>query len=138
MAPRRPLLRETGIVAVGGCVGTAARLGIDAALPEPGGLPLGIAVANLTGAFLLGLLLGLLAGRGPDVGRRRDLRLLLGTGVLGGYTTYSALAVGTLDLAAPTDGGSLLLAASYAGGSLVLGLLAAVAGTVLGRRAGAS
>src|SRR5699024_11239433 len=55
-------------------------------------LPVGTFLANISGAFLLGLLVESLSRRGADHGRRRDLRLLLGTGLLGGYTTYSALA----------------------------------------------
>ena len=50
---------------------------------------------NLGGAFLLGLLLESLLRAGAENPRRRTLRLLLGTGFLGGFSTYSALATDT-------------------------------------------
>src|SRR5690625_1607156 len=87
-----PGLRGIGLVALGGTVGTLARYLLDALIGDTAGLPLGIFIINITGAFLLGVLIESLALGGPDRGRRRDLRLLLGTGLLGGYTTYSLLA----------------------------------------------
>ncbi|MCK2026156.1 CrcB family protein [Microbacterium sufflavum] len=122
-------LRRVLLVALGGTVGTAARLALGLALPDPGGFPLAVLLANLLGA----LLIGVVAARLPA---SADLRLLLGTGVLGGFTTYSAFMTGTVALwdTAP------LLAAAYAAGSLVLGLAAAALGLRLGRprRGGAS
>ena len=80
---------------------------------------------------MLGLLLELLSRRGPDVGARRLLRLGLGTGVMGGYTTYSTFALETVRL---LEGGALLLGIGYALGSVLLGLAAAWAGTLLAIR----
>jgi CrcB protein len=94
-------------------------------------LPLGTLLVNVTGSFALGALLTVLALRGDDSGRRREARLLLGTGVLGGYTTYSALAVETDTL---LRDGHVALGAAYAIGSVVLGVLAATAGAATGRR----
>ncbi len=91
-------------------------------MDDPGGFPLAVLLANVLGA----LLIGVVAARLPA---SAELRLLLGTGVLGGFTTYSALMTGTLAL----WGAAPLLAAAYAVGSLVLGLLAAAAGLRLGR-----
>ena len=54
---------------------------------------------NVVGAFLLGTLLELLADRSIDAGGSRRIRLTPGTGVLGGFTTYSALAADTATLA---------------------------------------
>lgn len=116
--PRRILL-----VALGGTIGTAARLALGLLVPDGGGIPIAILVANVLGA----LLIGLLAARLPA---SADLRLFLGTGVLGGFTTYSALMTGTLALW--TD--APLLATGYAVGSLVLGLAGAAAGLRLGGR----
>ncbi len=79
-------------------VGTALRDVISSLLPAHGGVSWSIFWINITGALLLGLLLEALAHRGPDQGRRRVLRLLLGTGVLGGFTTYSTLAESTAAL----------------------------------------
>ena len=86
---------------------------------------------NLTGAFALGLLLEHLARRGPDDGRRREVRLYAGTGLLGGYTTYSTLALDTVLLA---DTGQAAVALLYAGSGVVLGVAAAAAGLAVGRR----
>lgn len=110
---------------VGGAVGTGGRALVSATAPPLAGVPLAVLVVNVVGAFLLGLLLARLDRAGADDGRRRDLRLLLGTGVLGGFTTYSALAA---DTAALLTDGRPGTAAAYAGGTLVLGLVAALAG----------
>lgn len=90
--------RYLGIVALGGALGTAARDAISTALPAQNGVSWSIFWINITGALLLGVLLESLARRGPEEGRRRILRLLLGTGVLGGFTTYSTLATSTAAL----------------------------------------
>lgn len=117
-----------GLVALGGAIGTGLRATISLAVPTPGGLPLGIFIINLTGAMFLGILLETLARRGPDEGRRRLLRVFLGTGVAGGYTTYSSLA----------DDGALLLAAQPALGlgyvlaTVVLGAIATYVGILIG------
>ena len=119
-------LRRILLVAAGGTVGTAARLGLGLALPDVGGFPVAVLIANIVGA----LLIGVLAVRLPA---SADLRLMLGTGVLGGFTTYSAFMTGTLELWE----GAPVLASAYAVGSLVLGLGAAALGMRLGRpRAG--
>lgn len=124
----RVKLSRVLLVAAGGTVGTAARLGLGLAVPDAGGVPVAVLIANVAGA----LLIGILTARLP---KATELRLLLGTGMLGGFTTYSAFMTGTLELWADAP----LVAAAYALGSLVLGLGAAVLGLRLGRpaRAGA-
>jgi CrcB protein len=84
-------------------------------------------LVNLTGCLLLGLLLAALFPRHPD---SRWLRPFLGTGVLGGYTTFSTFGVDAVRL---TDAGAPGTAAGYVLVSVVGGLLAAVAGVRLGR-----
>ncbi|WCC80587.1 CrcB family protein [Cutibacterium equinum] len=85
-----------GLVFLGGCLGTLMRAGIAHAWPAPAdGVPWATLVTNLLGAFLLATLLEILLQVGPDEGIRRAIRLCLGTGVLGGFTTYSTLAVET-------------------------------------------
>ncbi|GAA1166213.1 hypothetical protein MOX01_33380 [Microbacterium oxydans] len=119
-------LRRILLVAAGGTAGTAARLGLGLMLPDVGGFPVAVLVANVVGA----LLIGLLAARLPATA---ELRLALGTGVLGGFTTYSAFMTGTLSLWADAP----VIAVAYAVGSLTLGLAAAALGLRLGRpRAG--
>jgi fluoride exporter len=115
-------LRRVLLVALGGTLGTAARLGLGLLVDDPGGFPLAVLLANVLGA----LLIGVVAARLPA---SAELRLLLGTGVLGGFTTYSAFMTGTLALWASAP----VLAAAYAAGSLVLGLLAAAVGLRVGR-----
>ena len=125
--------RSLGLVGLGGAVGTAARSLVSERLAPVAGIPVGILAVNVVGAFVLGLLLERLLRAGPDTGRRRDLRLLLGTGFLGGFTTYSALATDTVALL----GEHALRAAAYALGTLLLGLAAAVLGLWCGSRGGA-
>ena len=116
------------LAALGGALGALARWGVAEALPrQDGGWPWATLLVNLTGCLLLGVLLGAVFARFPD---RAWLRPLLGTGVLGGYTTYSTFAVDVVRLADDGAGG---VAAAYAGTSLVGGVLAAAAGVVLGR-----
>jgi CrcB protein len=86
---------------------------------------------NLSGAFLLGMLLEHLARTGPDDGRLRDVRLLVGTGLLGGYTTYSTLALDTVRLATAGSPGTAVASALV---TLVLGVVAAAAGMATGAR----
>lgn len=98
--PRPVHLRPVYLLLVfaGGTVGVAAREALTLAFPPIHGIPFTIFAINMVGAFLLGVLLDALARRGPDRGKRRALRLLLGTGVIGGFTTYSALAADTASL----------------------------------------
>lgn len=113
---------DLAAVFTGGMIGTALRMGLDAWLSNE--IPIGIFLANILGAFALGFLLESL---GPSSPR---LRLFAGTGLLGSFTTYSALAVGTLQLA----DGSMITGVGYAGLTLVCGFLAALAGISAGRR----
>lgn len=139
LAPTEPLDTDTGprrslppvlLVGAGGVLGTAARSLLSTAIPDVAGVPVGILFINLTGAFLLGLLLEALARRGPDEGSRRDLRLLLGTGLIGGYTTCSTLATGTALLILD---GYPFTGIGYALGTVVLGAGCSLLGIVTGR-----
>ena len=106
-------------VAVGGALGSVARVGVGAAVPAtPGGWPVATLVVNVSGALLLAVVLARL--------RDRRLRALLGTGFLGAWTTFSTFAV-ELDVllrSAP------LVAVGYAAVSILAGVLA----VRLGRR----
>ncbi|WP_181276429.1 fluoride efflux transporter FluC [Brevibacterium oceani] len=128
----RPVhLRATylGLAVAGGTIGTAAREGISLAVPEIDGIPVAIFAINILGAFLLGLLLESLARCGPDVGGRRRLRILVGTGFMGGFTTYSALAT---DAASLLGEGRAGIGIGYGLATVVLGGLATWAGIALG------
>lgn len=129
-------LRLAGLVAVGGAVGTSARAGLETAFaPGAGSWPWTTFAINLVGSFLLGALLERLARSGPDDGWRRRVRVLVGTGVLGGFTTYSTFA---LEVDRLVDAGHAGLGVAYALGSVVLGVVAAGGGirlaAALGRR----
>ncbi|TQL48573.1 CrcB protein [Homoserinimonas aerilata] len=131
----RPLhLRVSSIalVAVGGAIGTAAREGLTLALPVVASIPLAILVANLIGAFLLGLLLEALIRADATAPTATRLRLFAGTGALGGFTTYSALATDTALLLA--SGTTMGTGALYACATVVFGGLATWAGIVVGAR----
>ncbi|MDR5699199.1 fluoride efflux transporter FluC [Agromyces aerolatus] len=131
--------RYVGLVAFGGTVGTALRAGVTLLMPEVEAFPVATFGVNVVGAFVLGVLLETLARSGPDTGRRLGARLFVGTGVLGGFTTYSALATATAEL---TSAGLPWWAMAYAFGTVLLGAVASVAGIaaggVIGRRRGAA
>ena len=115
------------LVLLGGAAGGLAR----ALLVAGSGTPWLTWGVNVVGAFALGLLLGawVRPGRAPAWARP-----LLGTGLLGGLTTFSAVAHAVDRLAADGD---VVPAMVYLGATLVLGVLAAAAGLVVGERAAA-
>ncbi len=110
-------------VALAGGAGACARLLIDAAVSvrTRGVLPLGTLAVNLSGALLLGLLVGLAPGG--------DVRDVAGTGLLGGYTTFSTWMFESHRLAEDGRGAAAL---GNLAGSLALGLAGAAAGRALG------
>lgn len=112
-------------------VGALARYLIGQAITG-GRFPLATFLVNVSGAFALGLLLEALARRGPDVGVRRATRCALGTGLLGAFTTYSALA---MEVTLLTRDGRPGLALGYGLGSVLAGLVAAAAGVAAARLA---
>jgi CrcB protein len=120
------------LVALGGAGGSLARHGVELLLGTSDGLPVGTLTVNLVGAFALGALLEGLVTRGSDAGHRRAARLLVGTGFLGGFTTFSALAV-------EADGllrdGRIGLALGYVLTTVVVGLVASLAGILTARTA---
>jgi len=118
-------------VFAGGCLGALARAGLSAAVPDPaGGVPTTTLAINLSGALILGWLLRTLAITGGDRGWRRPVRLGVGTGVLGGYTTFSTFDIQSVQLATHQH---LLASGLYLAVSLVGGFLAAWAGTAVAR-----
>jgi CrcB protein len=123
--PIHPRLPGLGLVWLGGALGTTARYLLSEATPALSQRPLVTFLINIGGAFLLGVLLTGLARAGSDQAGRRALRLFAGTGFLGGFTTYSALAV---DAAGLLDAGAVELAVAYALGTVLLGAAASMAG----------
>lgn len=132
--PRPAHLRPALIawVVAGGAVGSTLRSTLATASPtSPGHWPWTTFLINVSGAFLLGLLLESLAGLAPTERLRAPLQLGVGTGAIGGYTTYSSFAVETVSLG---TGGEVWLAAGYAFVSVVAGFLAAGAAMLAVRR----
>ena len=103
------------LVSLGGVLGSLARYALVDAFPD---LVTTLAI-NVVGS----LALGVLVAQRPD---GRWSRPFLGTGVLGGFTTFSAFAVQTLDASLPTG-------IAYVAGTLVLGIGAAGLGLRVGR-----
>jgi CrcB protein len=137
-APGPPIHLRPGAVAlvmVGGGAGAAARQALEAAVKSPHGFPLATLIANLAGAFLLGVLLEALVRGGADSGWRRRARLLAATGFIGAFTTYSTFAVETDQL---VRAGRWATAAAYLVATVLGGLVVAGAGIaapdLLGRR----
>ncbi len=124
-----PPPRAIALVFVGGAAGTAFRAGLVTVTPSDWAVPVGILAINVVGSFLLAVLVGVL-GRVVPLRHGRDLRLLLGTGVLGGFTTYSALAGDTVSLAA---GGDVVTAILYPAATVLLGVVAALVGVAVVR-----
>ncbi|WP_368497972.1 CrcB family protein [Herbiconiux sp. A18JL235] len=119
------------LVLVGGALGTALREAVTLVVQPIGSFPVAIFGINIVGAFVLAAL----ALRGPDEGIRRHLRLFVGTGVLGGFTTYSALSA---DSASMLSQGGFAIALVYGLATVIVGGLASgggiLLGSVLGRR----
>ena len=123
--------RLISLVAVGGMLGTGARYLTSTTVHAQGGWPTGTFVENLVGSLLLGALLEALLRRGVESYRGRLARLGVGTGLLGGFTTFSSLAIELERLLAD---GNVVTAVSYALASLVCGVLACMLGVVLAAR----
>ena len=117
-------------VAAGGALGAVLRLlCTSAALRLLGpGFPFGTLLVNVAGSLAMGLAAVLLLERAPALGPR--LAPFVMTGLLGGFTTFSAYSLETLTLIERGRAGAALL---YTGASLALSLLALWAGLTLAR-----
>ncbi|MFQ1699393.1 fluoride efflux transporter CrcB [Loktanella agnita] len=114
-------------VALGGAIGAVGRYGVNVTamrLFGPG-FPWGTVAVNVLGSFLMGVMVVLLAHKG-------DMRFapFLMTGVLGGFTTFSAF---SLDAVTLFERGELVQAAVYIVGTVLVALLAIIAGMALTR-----
>lgn len=112
-------------VLAGGVVGTALRLTVDLALPHGGAdFPIGTFLINLVGSFALGVLVARVWPAAPEW-----LRVGLGPGLLGSFTTFSALAVSAVELTATGAGVAAIVSVTA---SVVGGIVAAALGIRLG------
>jgi CrcB protein len=114
-------------VLAGGLIGTGLRLGIDALLPHADdGFPLSTLLINVTGSFVLGMLVSRVWPVAPEW-----LKFGLGTGLLGSFTTFSALITSAV-LLVTLDRAPLALL--YVAITLVAGIGAALIGLRIGHR----
>jgi CrcB protein len=126
-APPWPVL---GVVSAGGALGALARYGLGLAYPQPPtGFPWTIFAVNGSGCLLIGVLMVLVTDVWPG---HRLLRAFLGTGFLGGYTTFSTYIVDAQRLLAA---GAARTALAYLAGTLLAALVAVQTGSVLTRLA---
>ncbi|MEO0412320.1 MAG: fluoride efflux transporter CrcB [Pseudomonadota bacterium] len=117
------------MVAAGGALGASLRFGATQAATKlfGHGFPAGTMVVNIAGSLAMGLLIAWLAARAGGDGA---VRLFFATGVLGGFTTFSAF---SLDAFTLYERGDMIAAAVYVAASVLLSLLAIAAGFWLGR-----
>ena len=117
------------IVFVGGGIGAALRHGVNrlSLIWFGPGFPVGTLFINVVGSLAMGLLIGAFAAMEPV---SNNMRLFLATGILGGFTTFSAFSLDALTL---WERGELGLAALYVVVSVLLSLAAVGAGFFLSR-----
>ncbi len=121
------------LVFLGAGFGGMLRHGFNSAATRALGadFPWGIFLINVTGCLAMGLIAGWLAFR-TQHGWSQDVRLLLTTGVLGGYTTFSAF---SLDFATLWERGAHGAAITYVLAAVILSLLAVFLGLAIVRMA---
>ncbi len=117
-------------VALGGALGASLRhlLGMATLKTLGPGYPYGTMMANVLGGFLMGMLAGWLALK---ISGGANLRLFLGVGLLGGFTTFSAFSLEAVLMYERKAYGAL---AGYVGGSVVLSVGALMVGLILARK----
>jgi CrcB protein len=116
-------------IGFGGALGAILRHFMNIAVARLAGsdFPWHTMVINITGSFVMGLLISLMALRWNV---SHELKAFLTTGILGGYTTFSAF---SLDFALLVERKAYMLAGAYALGSVVVSLIAIFVGLALGR-----
>ncbi len=119
-------MKELFLVFLGGGLGACARFLTNTQVmkmatdrfPFTSGFPLGVMFINVVGSVFMGLVTGYFVGRAGS--GAQDMRLFLATGVLGGYTTFSAF---SLDAANLIERGEISAAAYYVCGSVAVSIL---------------
>lgn len=117
-------------VALGGAIGSCLRYGVSELIMRfltESTWPLATYIVNISGGFAMGVIFGWFSTTGVE---NTSLRLFLATGILGGFTTFSAF---SLELYQIANRGSLGLAVIYGLSSVLLSLLALVMGLYISR-----
>lgn len=122
-------MTNIALVAIGGAIGSILRYlaAIGAARLAGPDWPYGTVFVNVTGSFLMGVVVELIARR---FNASVEIRLFVATGILGGYTTFSSF---SLDASSLFERGGLTDALAYVLASVVLGILALFAGLAFAR-----
>lgn len=117
-------------VMVAGSIGVGLRYALDAAITARAGdgFPWSTLIINVAGAFILGVVIALLAGQPTGT----VMRPAIGIGLIGGFTTFSAFALEAIALA---EDGFPMRAAVYIAATNTVGVAAAVVGLAMGRLA---
>jgi len=126
-----PGAADLAAIAIGGGIGSLARYLLSAAFPAGHGFPWAIFAVNVSGSFVLGVLMVYMLDVWPP---RRFLRPFLAVGLIGGYTTFSTYAGAVMTL---LTGGRLALADDYALTSVMAALVAVWCGMKAARAAAA-
>lgn len=123
------MIRTLVLVALGGGVGSVLRYLVSKIVYKwfPAYIPMGTFAVNVLGCFMIGLFFGLAIKNASYQG---DMRILLMTGLCGGFTTFSAFALENVNL---LQSGEYMQALIYIVASVVVGLLAVFGGIVLVR-----
>lgn len=126
---RKPVMINMLAIALGAAVGANLRYGLSVWAAQRFGtaFPYGTLIVNVLGSFVIGLILGLAVTR---LTLSTPWRLLLVTGLLGGFTTFSSFSYETYDL---IERGAWLAAGGYILSSVGIGLLACICGIGVAR-----
>ncbi|MEM6462867.1 MAG: fluoride efflux transporter CrcB [Pseudomonadota bacterium] len=117
------------IVALGGAVGASLRHAVNLASLRLFGpcFPWGTLTVNVVGCLIMGIFVEVMVRR---LGVSQEVRLLVATGILGGFTTFSAFA---LDVAVLWERQAFLTAVAYVFASVALSIAAVFAGLILAK-----
>jgi CrcB protein len=122
---------QTALIFLGGGIGAAGRHGVNVAAQRLIGIdfPWGTLIANIVGSLAMGLIAGWFAFK-ADAGLSQHARLFLTTGILGGFTTFSAF---SLDAALLWERGAAVTAATYVLASVAISISCLFAGLAVVR-----